>query len=227
VPGLRLRATFGLRLFPRCVEGGRALDVGCGNGRFVAALQVCGWHAEGVEPDPRSAAIARRATGAPIHASLLEGRLREQSFDLITMNHVLEHLEDPLACLRACHRLLRPTGQLAVAVPNLRSLSHRAFGEHWHALDPPRHLVLYDRTSLASTLERAGFTVSSLETRFLRSNRAAFARSWSARFGRRPGRLAGFLWTCACVAAQAVAPDLGGEVMARSRKANVGADGAK
>jgi SAM-dependent methyltransferase len=74
------------------------------------------------------------------------------------MGHVIEHLHDPAAALAECRRVLRPGGMLWVATPNLDAPGHRRFGPDYVQLDPPRHLVLFTRRSLAALLERAGFT---------------------------------------------------------------------
>jgi SAM-dependent methyltransferase len=219
LPGVRLRAKRGFHLLPPPLEGGRLLDVGCGNGRFLALVRALGWRAEGVEPDPRSAAVARRVSGAEVHASLAEGGFPAESFDVVTMNHVLEHVADPVATLAECRRLLKPAGRLGVAVPNWSSLGHRVFGEHWHALEPPRHLLMFDRRALAGLLGRAGFAVESIATTSVRSERMSFPTSWSSRFGAPPPAPFARLWELLGAAADAVHPDLGGEIVAWARKA--------
>ncbi len=86
---------------------------------------------------------------------LLDGE--SESFDAITMNHVLEHLHDPTRVLRACHRLLKDGGQLWLSTPNIDSYGHRIFGKDWRGLEAPRHLVLFGPDSLNRALRDAGF----------------------------------------------------------------------
>jgi SAM-dependent methyltransferase len=81
----------------------------------------------------------------------------ESLFDVITLSHVIEHLHDPVKVLKACHRLLKPTGRLWLETPNIDSLGHRQYMENWRGLEPPRHLVLFNRQSLAQALLGTGF----------------------------------------------------------------------
>lgn len=130
-------------LLPWRTPAGRALDVGCGSGRLMAAMSRVGWTVEGAEVDARSAEVAGRATGLPVHlgsAASLPPDLGP--FDLVVMSHVLEHLPRPVEALAALSGLLAPGGRLVVIYPNPESLMARWFGLHWYHWDPPRHLVL-------------------------------------------------------------------------------------
>jgi SAM-dependent methyltransferase len=81
------------------------------------------------------------------------------------MNHVFEHVPDPITLLKECYRLLSPGGHLILAMPNLGSLGHRLFREHWLALDPPRHLCLWSAATLSRALRDTGFRVLRCITR--------------------------------------------------------------
>ena len=138
----------------------RLLDVGCGDGAFLAQMQAAGWDVQGVDPDP--AAVRRgEEAGVPVeHGALAASTFPEGSFDAVTLSHAIEHIADPIAALRICHRLLRPGGVLSITTPNLASIGHSAFGRDWIGLDAPRHLVLFTPASLARAGERAGFRIS-------------------------------------------------------------------
>jgi SAM-dependent methyltransferase len=88
----------------------------------------------------------------------------KKRFEIVTMNHALEHVKDPIAGLRTCWRVLKPGGHIVVLTPNVESLGHRYFGEHCVSLDPPRHLYLYSPKTLKRIIEHAGFEVERLET---------------------------------------------------------------
>ena len=139
--------------------GGRLLDIGCGQGTFLMEMRKAGWEVQGIEPDSSAAAVAR-ANGVPVvNEPLEEVRLTPESFDAVTMNHVIEHFHDPIEALRISRRLLKPGGILWIATPNLASRGHTLFGRDWIGLDPPRHLVLFTRSSLTHAIEATGFAL--------------------------------------------------------------------
>lgn len=152
---------------------GRLLDLGCGDGAFLAAMRERGWEVLGVEPDPEAARLARERYGLEVITGTLEvAALPTASVDAITLNHVIEHVPDPVALLEECGRVLQFGGKLVIATPNVESLGHRLLGASWPDLDPPRHLNLFSLRTLQASVEKAG-----LRTEFLRS-RVAF-RSWA------------------------------------------------
>ncbi|HEV2471093.1 MAG TPA: class I SAM-dependent methyltransferase, partial [Chthonomonadales bacterium] len=136
----------------------RVLDVGCGAGAFLRLIETAGWQAFGIDPDSGALNLAR-AIGATVSEGTLSSYSHnEERFDAITLNHVIEHLHQPLEALRIARRLLKPGGTIWLATPNLESLGHKRFGSDWVGLDPPRHLILFSPSSLTGLLERAGFT---------------------------------------------------------------------
>lgn len=144
---------------------GQLLDVGCGNGSLVAPLQDIGWDVTGIDFDPIPAKLAREQYGLKVHEGTLEEvQLPVESFDAITMHHVIEHLPNPLGTLRECWRVLRPGGKLVVVTPNIGSLAYRIFGQAWSYLDPPRHLTIFTCDTLAGSAEQAGFHVVDMRT---------------------------------------------------------------
>lgn len=144
---------------------GRLLDVGCGNGMFIARMKELGWEAVGLDPDPEAVEVAHRAFGVEAHVGRVENTaLPEASFDAVTLSHVIEHLPDPVATLRACARLLRPGGRLIALTPNPLGLACRWFGPDWRGWEPPRHLFVFTPTALRTCADRAGLVVEDLRT---------------------------------------------------------------
>lgn len=137
---------------------GKILDVGCGNGNRLARLRMLGWSAYGQEVDSKAAAEARRISGVPIHVGRLEeAGFPDGAFDAVTMNHVIEHVHDPISLLRESRRVLRVGGTLVVITPNAESYGHNRFGAFWRGLEPPRHLHLFSQLSLLEAATKAGF----------------------------------------------------------------------
>lgn len=144
---------------------GKLLDIGCGNGQFLSRMQGFGWQVFGVEPDGQAAKIAREKFGISIYEGTLEEvDFHDDTFDTITMSHVIEHLPDPINTLRECYRVLKPGGQLVITTPNIKSLGHRLFRESWRGFEVPRHLFLFSLYSLRTCAERLGFKVLKLRT---------------------------------------------------------------
>ena len=138
--------------------GARLLDVGCGSGQFVVSARALGWNATGIDTDAVAVAAGRSA-GVPLSTSTLEeiAQTQPESVDVVTMEHVLEHVPDPGTFLRTARRVLRPSGTLWLATPNIEAAAHGRFGRAWKHLDPPRHLVLFTSAALEEQLHAAGF----------------------------------------------------------------------
>jgi SAM-dependent methyltransferase len=140
-------------------RGGRSLDFGAGNGAFARAMKAAGFDSVGLEPF---------SLGAPTTSpglKLLQAPLADVAddfglFDVITMWHVFEHLENPVEVLRQLAGHLTPTGAFVISVPNEGSWQRRAFRRSWFHLDPPRHLIHFDASTLAGVLSRADLEVT-------------------------------------------------------------------
>lgn len=144
--------------------GKRLLDVGCGNGEFLRNMRNLGWIVEGTELDP-TAALQARSLGLSVQIGPLEElHYSSQSFDVVTLSHVIEHVSDPISLLRECYRILRPLGYLVVTTPNNLSLGHRIFTSNWRGLEPPRHIFIFSPKSLEIITKKAGFQTTLLRT---------------------------------------------------------------
>lgn len=155
VPSLRSLLDRQFRHLPTAKRNGRVLDIGFGDAGFLENARAMGWTVVGTDLDPKVVEDAKRR-GFDARVGTLEGV--EGPFDAITMCHVIEHLHDPVAVLRTCHSLLAPGGTIWLETPNLGASGLREFGPYWRGLEPPRHLVLFNRDSIARALEEAGFT---------------------------------------------------------------------
>jgi 2-polyprenyl-3-methyl-5-hydroxy-6-metoxy-1,4-benzoquinol methylase len=158
LPPLRWPVDVSYRYLPRRPpeKTMRVLDIGCGNGNWLEMARAAGWQVGGVEPDPVSREQAR-THGFDVREKIAEWLAEPESFDYVTMSHVIEHVHDPLALLRDAYTLLKRGGRLFVDTPNIEALGHTIYGQDWLHLDPPRHLILFNRDSLAAAVSQAGF----------------------------------------------------------------------
>jgi len=150
-------------------RGERVLDLGCGAGRFVAALAAAGADPVGVEVAEAALARARRnAPGADLRLVAPDGSLplEHGSVDLVWCSEVLEHVADGAQLLLEARRVLRPGGRLLVTVPfhgraKAAAIAFVRFDAHF---DPQgQHLRYFTRRSLERTLTDAGFAELQIE----------------------------------------------------------------
>lgn len=128
-----------------CSLKGNLLDIGAGTGEFLLTAKEGGWNAKGLEPNEKARSIAENK-GISIAESL--DSLPDNSFDVITMWHVLEHVPDLDAQIKTLKRLLKPDGAIVIAVPNYKSFDAQHYGNFWAAYDVPRHLWHFSKKSI-------------------------------------------------------------------------------
>jgi len=150
------------RRLPR--ERRRLLDVGAHAGRFIATARRAGWQAEGLELNPKTAAFAAAATGAPVHQGNVHTFDADAGYDAVTLTDVLEHIPQPREVLRRVARYLAPGGWVAVKVPNgpgqrfkerARAIVQRGYRPR--LADNLVHVNHFTPASLRCALEEEGF----------------------------------------------------------------------
>ncbi|MDQ3198593.1 MAG: class I SAM-dependent methyltransferase [Verrucomicrobiota bacterium] len=151
-----------LEVVRRYCPGGKLLDVGTGDGRFLAAARDAGYIVAGTEVSESGARFARDRGLEVYMGQITDVALPDQSFDVVTLWHVLEHVPDPGALLRRVRSCLRPRGTLVVAVPNEENFFlRRRFGlAKGSPFDPlifggEIHLTYFRPATLLSTLRAA------------------------------------------------------------------------
>lgn len=141
------------------INTGRILDIGCGRGFFLNIMKKDEWEVTGYEFDEKSASYAVNNYGIDVHVGAIENRFKTGSFDVVNINHVLEHLTNPGEVLTDCHRILKKGGLLVIAVPNTDSLQAKFGKEKWFQLDLPCHLYHFSTKSLLDLIEQRNFKV--------------------------------------------------------------------
>jgi 2-polyprenyl-3-methyl-5-hydroxy-6-metoxy-1,4-benzoquinol methylase len=136
------------------------LDVGCGNGHFLAAAKEKGWNINGVELDPETAARAANLTGLTIAPSLKEIDPAKE-FQVITLWHVLEHVYELDEYFQFFKSRLAKDGKLLFALPNPASFDATYFKQYWAAYDVPRHIYHFTPATIAALAEKYGFKLKS------------------------------------------------------------------
>ncbi len=129
-------------------------------------MQKLGWEVAGVEPDTKSADIARGQLGLAVTVGTLEeASFLSDSFNYITTAHrTIRYIYDSSAFLEESFRLLRPGGTLVMTTPSIPSLGHRVFRWSWGGLEPPRHLYLFSPKALGTCIEKIGYQLETLRT---------------------------------------------------------------
>lgn len=139
---------------------GKLLDVGCGDGTFLHLMRSKGWDVDGIDFDPKAVETAKRKFGLALrHGDLRAASLPADTFDAVTMSHVIEHLPQPVEMLAEIKRILKPGGRLIMTTPNTAGIGHIKFGSAWFGIDAPRHLHLFNKRSLSEAARRASLEV--------------------------------------------------------------------
>ena len=124
---------------------GNLLDIGAGTGDFLLTAKQNGWNTIGVEPSEKAKGIA---VGKGIQFSDSTEELESNSFDVITMWHVLEHVPNLEIQIKELKRLVKPNGTIIIAVPNFKSYDAKYYGKFWAAFDVPIHFWHFSKTSI-------------------------------------------------------------------------------
>jgi 2-polyprenyl-3-methyl-5-hydroxy-6-metoxy-1,4-benzoquinol methylase len=180
LPSVRRAAILSVQGLPSS-KTGSLLDVGCGNGHFIARMRSFGWTVSGIDPDPAAVSVGAKQ-GLHIRTGTIADLPEAERYEVITLSHVIEHVSDPVALLRECAKRLHPTGCLIIATPNIKSLGHSWFTRFWRGLEVPRHFIVFSPAALRTCVERAGLVVESLTTE-TRLAHMIYTQSASARAG--------------------------------------------
>lgn len=170
-------------------NGKKLLDIGCGTGYFLNAMQEDKWDVVGIEPDDGARKICIDKFKLPVHSNEHLFELPKLSMNVISMWHVLEHIHRLDDYLAQIHSLLKSDGRFIVAVPNCDSHDANKYNEVWAAWDVPRHLYHFTPPTMELLMKNNGFN---LVTKHLMPFDAFYVSLLSERY-KDGGSIGGFL----------------------------------
>ncbi len=150
---------------PKQIKDGKILDVGCGAGDTLVLLKELGWETFGMDIDANAVSTAKKRGIDNVRVGAYQdiAKYPDNFFDAIRLYHVIEHLDDPIRCLRLVKKKLKKGGQLIIGTPNVESFLSHIFGTYWYNLDAPRHLVLFSPQTLKRVVVESGFSSPHIE----------------------------------------------------------------
>ena len=140
---------------------GTLLDIGAGTGFFLRAAKKRGWSVTGIEPNTSARNLANSMDPNTVFDSDALQAFQDQSFDVITLWHVLEHLPDLEDDIKTVQNLLKPNGRIVVAVPNFKSYDANYYKGFWAAYDVPRHLWHFSQQSISMLFSKVQMKLES------------------------------------------------------------------
>lgn len=146
-----------------CLNSTRILDYGCGTGEFLNSCKKTGLQTTGIEPEKRARDFGNTHYGLNILPPDEIHNFPNESFDIITLWHVLEHIHRLNDFLIELKRMLKGRGVAIIAVPNLTSLDARIYGSHWAAYDLPRHLYHFSPNDIKVLFKKQGFEIENVK----------------------------------------------------------------
>ena len=130
------------------VKGRQLLDIGAGTGHFLNVAKADGYIVKGLEPDADAREFCKKEHSLDLFPQNHLYKLEDNSVDVITMWHVLEHVYDLQSDIKEMKRILKPGGVMFVAVPNMASYDAEYYKEFWAAYDVPRHLYHFKKKDI-------------------------------------------------------------------------------
>lgn len=139
-------------------QRGKLLEVGSGFGYLLAEFRKDGWDVHGIDPYDLACDYTRKTHGIETKQVTVEDAdYPEESFDVVIMNHVIEHMTDPIGSLRMVHRLLKRGGHLVIETPRYDTLMFKLLGKRERSVSCDQHIYFFTRESLQKMYEEAGY----------------------------------------------------------------------
>ncbi len=140
------------------------IDVGCGRGYFIIEAKKYGWITKGIDFSRKTVSIATRIFGLDVIKSDILTYNTNKKYQLVSLNHIIEHFSSPRAVIRKCKKLIDKNGYIYITTPNIDSLSAKLHKFNFDHFIPPEHLSFFSRNTLSQLLESEGIKVISVRT---------------------------------------------------------------
>ena len=146
------------------VKPGRMLEIGCANGFFLDEARKAGWDIAGIEPSRWARQYASDRLGIKaLYPTLEEANFPDESFDVVVMLDVIEHLEYPREMMSAIRKILKDGGILVISTPDIESFLSILLGAKWWGINR-HHLFYFSRKTLESLFNKTGFKALSYKS---------------------------------------------------------------
>jgi len=163
VRSITLKSKRNLIISETKLKKGNILDIGCGTGAFLSEMKSADWSIVGLEPDQMAAEKASSLYGIQPQNPIELFSKAPESFDAITMWHVLEHVHQLEEYIVQLKKILKKDGVLFIAVPNYTSFDSKLYKDHWAGYDVPRHLYHFSPKSMEVLMNNHGFNIKKIK----------------------------------------------------------------
>lgn len=147
-------------------SGKRLLDIGCGDGKFVYDAITQGYDAIGIDLSPDRISKGKELynlNDAQLICQNIDDFSENQTFDIIVMWDIIEHVESPSSVLKSIRKISHENTKIFILTMSVDSLTYRVFGDEWNYMNPTQHLHYFSHETMRKMLEKEGFTLESVE----------------------------------------------------------------
>lgn len=138
---------------------GTLMDIGCGTGYFAGKMKQNGWEVLAIEKNPKAREFVKATWGIDVQDTVQLQKIQEKKIDVITLWHVLEHIEQLNETMKLFHAILKDNGTLIIALPNSNSYDAKVYKKYWAAYDLPRHLWHFSPITFSLLAKQHGFEI--------------------------------------------------------------------
>jgi len=161
-PVFRMFADNVVNIIARHKKRGRLLDIGCSVGFMLESASKIGFDTEGLELNKKAVDIALSKKLNVKMIGIEKAGYADKSFDVVILNHILEHIFDPLEFIQKVSRVVKDDGLLIIGVPNHDSFVAHVMKGQWYGWGIPEHIWHFDRASLEYILSKSGLRIKEL-----------------------------------------------------------------